>query len=201
MVARAGPQGYPGPVRVPIRQRSGRLFALVALASGCAGLGARPPEAAAPPPPPPVLEEGATVPDVQATGIDEKPVRLSTFRGKPLVLFFYPVDFSSGGTAEAEEFRAEYLKYRKLGIAVVGVSTDDVSSHRDFAARYKLPFVLLSDHDGALARAFRVPLEGGTTRHYTFFIDRRGVIRKVWRNVRAWGHPAEVLAYAKTARS
>jgi peroxiredoxin Q/BCP len=85
-------------------------------------------------------------------------------------------------------------------VALVGVSTDEASSHRDFASHFQLPFLLLSDRGGALAGAFGVPLQGGTTRHFTFFIDRHGVIRKVWRNVRAWGHPAEVLTFVQHAR-
>jgi peroxiredoxin Q/BCP len=166
--------------------------------SSCAGLGA---ESAAPAPPPlPTLDEGTAAPDTAATNTADKLVHLSDFRGKPLLLYFYPVDFGSSGTAEAEEFKADHARYRALGVTVVGVSTDEVNTHRDFTSRFKLPFPLLSDTGGALARAFRIPLEGGTTRHYTFLIDRRGVIRKVWRNVRAWGHSAEVLAYLRTAK-
>jgi peroxiredoxin Q/BCP len=174
----------------------------VALAglAGCPGIGAQ--QAASPPvaPPAPTLDEGAAAPDGTAVGPGEKPVRVSDYRGKPLVLYFYPVDFGSSATAEAEEFKADYPRYRKLGVAVVGVSTDHASSHADFTARYKLPFPLLSDPEGALARAFGVPLEAGTTRHFTFFIDRKGVVRKVWRNVRAWGHSADVLAHLKSAK-
>jgi peroxiredoxin Q/BCP len=184
----------------PILHRGG-IPALAALgALSCANL--MHPEPAGPPPPPPapVLEAGAPAPDVAAVGPDEKAVKLSDYRGKPLVIYFYPVDFGASATAEAEEFKADHAHYRKLGITVVGVSTDHVSSHKDFTARYKLPFPLLSDPDGALARAFGVPLEAGTTRHYTFFIDRHGVIRKAWKNVRAWGHSADVLAYVKTAK-
>jgi peroxiredoxin Q/BCP len=182
---------------VSLRSSPALFLALAGLAS-CAGLGAAAP--ADVPPPPPTLDEGAPAPDVAATNTADKLVHLSDFHGKPLLLFFYPVDFGSSGTAEAEEFKADHARYRALGVNVVGVSTDEVTSHRDFIARYKLPFPLLSDGGGTLARAFRVPLEGGTTRHYTFLIDRRGVIRKVWRNVRAWGHSAEVLAYLHAAK-
>jgi peroxiredoxin Q/BCP len=174
--------------------------ALALAGLSCAALAPRQPAGPPPPPPAPVLDEGAAAPDVAAIGPNEKPVRLSDYRGKPLVLYFYPVDFGSSATAEAEEFKADLAHYRKLGVTVVGVSTDHISSHRDFTARFKLPFPLLSDPEGSLARAFGVPLEAGTTRHYTFFIDRRGVIRKSWKNVRAWGHSAEVLAYVKSAR-
>jgi len=174
--------------------------AALALAGfSCAALAHREPAAPPPPPPPPVLDEGTPAPDVSAIGPNEKAVRLSDYRGKPLVLFFYPVDFGASATAEAEEFKADLAHYRKLGVTVVGVSTDHVSSHKDFTARFKIPFPLLSDPDGALARAFGVPLEAGTTRHYTFFIDRHGVIQKSWKNVRAWGHSADVLGFVKTS--
>jgi peroxiredoxin Q/BCP len=176
---------------------------LAALASlSCAALAGQhqAPPAPPPPPPAPVLEEGSAVPEVAALGAGDKQVRLSDFRGKSLVVYFYPVDFGSSATAEAQEFKSDHGKYRKLGVTVVGVSTDHTSSHRDFSDRYKLPFPLLSDTDGALAKAFGVPLEAGTTRHYTFFIDRRGVIRKSWSNVRAWGHSAEVLEYARKVK-
>jgi peroxiredoxin Q/BCP len=186
----------------PIMQRAGRLAALVSLTSlsACPGLtGARTEPIPAAAPVAPTLDEGAAAPDGSAVGPTDKIVRISDFRGKPLILYFYPVDFGSSATAEAEEFKSDHARYKKLGVSVVGVSTDDVNSHRDFAARFKLPFLLLSDHEGALARAFGVPLEAGTTRHYTFFVDRHGVIRKVWRNVRAWGHSSDVLTFAKTA--
>jgi peroxiredoxin Q/BCP len=175
--------------------------AALALAGiSCAALAPHPePAAPPPPPPPPVLEDGAAAPDVAAIGSNEKMVRLSDYRGKPLVLFFYPVDFGASATAEAEEFKADLAHYHKLGVTVVGVSTDHIASHKDFTARFKIPFPLLSDPDGSMARAFGVPMEAGTTRHYTFFIDRHGVIRKSWKNVRAWGHSADVLGYVKAS--
>jgi peroxiredoxin Q/BCP len=185
---------------LPILHR-GALMALALAGLSCAALAPRQPPAPPPaPPPPPVLEAGTEAPDVPAIGPNEKEVRLSKYRGRPLVVYFYPVDFGASATAEAEEFKADLPRYQKLGVTVLGVSTDHVSSHKDFSARFKLPFPLLSDPDGALARAFGVPLEAGTTRHYTFFIDRHGVIRKAWKNVRAWGHSSDVLTYAKSAK-
>jgi peroxiredoxin Q/BCP len=147
-----------------------------------------------------MLREGTAAPDVAAPGVDGKPVRLSSFHGKVLVLYFYPVDFASGAMALAEELRDDYPKYRKLGATVIGVSTDAPGTHRDFAARYRVPFPLLSDGGGQMAQAFGVPLEAGAARHATFVIDRNGVIRKAWRKVRPWGHSAEVLAFLKTLR-
>jgi peroxiredoxin Q/BCP len=175
-------------------------LAALACLCGCAAFQQRSEPQAIAAPPAPTLEEGATAPDLAVVGPGDKPVRLSDFHGKPVVLYFYPVDFGSSAIAEAEEFKAEQPRFKKLGVTILGVSADHITSHGDFTAHYKLPFTLLSDQGGALATAFGVPLEAGTTRHYTFFIDRHGVVRKAWRNVRAWGHAAQVLEYAKTAR-
>jgi thioredoxin-dependent peroxiredoxin len=174
---------------------------LLAVAPGCAAMRAQ----QAPPPAPvsevTVLAEGSPAPDATALGLNDKPVRVADYRGKVLVLYFYPVDFASGSTALAQEFREDHAKYKKLGAVVVGVSTDDVNTHKDFAAKFKLPFPLLADSGGALTRAFGVPLEGGTPRPMTFVIDRHGVIRKVWPKVHPWGHHSdEVLAAIKGLR-
>jgi peroxiredoxin Q/BCP len=162
------------------------------------------PRTPAPPPvtaaPEALLAEGSAVPDVAGIGTDDRPIPLSRFRGKLLVVYFYPLDYASGASAEAEEFRADYARYRKLGAAVVGVSTDEPRVHKEFAAAYKLPFPLLSDRGGEVARAFGVPLTGGATRHATFVVDRTGVVRKVWPRVRPWGHSAEVLAAIRALR-
>lgn len=171
---------------------------------GCAALAcaARP---AAPAPVAPVpddlekmLVEGTPAPDVTAVDPKGKPRSLEQFRGKTLVLYFYPLDFAAGASAQAGEFSADFAKYRRLGANVVGVSTDPPDSHRNFSDRYKLPYPLLSDPDGAVARAFGVPLQAGTIRHATFLIDRRGVIRKVWRKVHPWGHSRDVLEALKS---
>ena len=110
------------------------------------------------------------------------------------MVYFYPLDYAAGASAEAEEFGADYPKYRKLGASIVGISTDEPGTHKEFAARHKLPYPLLSDRGGEVARAFGIPLTGGATRHATFVVDRRGVVRKVWPRVRPWGHSAEVLS-------
>jgi thioredoxin-dependent peroxiredoxin len=176
--------------------RGVRLVALLAVggASGCIPPGARPPPAVpAAEADGSLLAEGSAVPEVTALGSDGKPVSLGSFRGKFLVVYFYPLDFAAGASAEAEEFRADYASYRKLGASIVGISTDDPRTHQEFATKYKLPYPLLSDRGGEVARAFGVPLTGGATRHATFLVDRRAVVRKVWPKVRPWGHSAEVL--------
>jgi thioredoxin-dependent peroxiredoxin len=144
-----------------------------------------------------ILAEGAAAPEVEGIGTNEKPQPLRRYRGTHLVLYFYPMDFAAGATAEAAEFRSDHLKYRRLGAEVVGVSTDAPQSHRDFRDKHRLPFPLLSDPDGRMARAFGVPMQAGTIGHATFLIDRRGVIRKVWPKVHPWGHSRQVLAALK----
>lgn len=190
------------PLRSPLPALRAAFLTATALATltACPGVGGQSPPPAAPLPDTTaaVLGEGTAAPAASALGPKDKPVSIADFRGKILVLYFYPTDFATGATAEAEEFRDDYAKYKKLGAAIVGVSTDDQHSHADFIKRYRIPFPLLSDPNTELASAFRVPIEAGTARHVTFVIDRDGVIRKVWRKVRAWGHSAEVLAAVKS---
>ena len=174
------------------------------LAFAIASLGACAARGPAPPPPRPIpddlttiLAEGTAIPEVVGVGTDDKPHPLTRYRGQNLVLYFYPMDFAAGASAQAAEFRADHPKYRRLSAQVVGVSTDPPQSHRDFRDKHKLPFPLLSDPEGRMARAFGVPLQAGTARHATFLIDRRGVIRKVWPTVHPWGHSQKVLAAVK----
>jgi thioredoxin-dependent peroxiredoxin len=170
----------------------------VFIGAGCARPVAAPAPVAAPPDDlTQMLSEGTPAPDVAALDGKGKSRSLAQFRGKSLVLYFYPMDFAAGASAQADEFSSDFPKYRKLGASIVGVSTDQPTIHRDFAEKYKLPYPLLSDPNGEVARAFGVPLQAGTIRHATFLIDRRGVIRKVWPKVRPWGHSREVLEAVK----
>ena len=175
------------------------------LLAGCPGLrGARTGAATAPTPPvddgAQIVGEGTPLPDVSALDDSGKTVPLSRYKGKLLVLYFYPMDFAAGATAQANEFRDDMSKYRGLGATVVGVSMDDPETHRKFAERYKLPFPLLSDPEGEVARALGVPITASTTRHVTFIVDKSGVIRTVWRKVHPWGHSAQVLSALKENR-
>jgi thioredoxin-dependent peroxiredoxin len=144
-----------------------------------------------------ILTEGTPAPDVAALDHKEKPQSLARYRGQYLVLYFYPMDFAAGASAQAKEFRADLAKYGRYNARIVGISTDEPHIHRDFAAKYKVPYPLLSDPKGEVARAFGVPLQAGTIRHATFLIDRHGVIRKVWPKVQPWGHSREVLEALK----
>ena len=127
-------------------------------------------------------------------------VSLSALRGKPVVLYFYPKDDTSGCTAEACGFRDAFPDYGKIGAAVIGVSRDPVASHDKFKKKYELPFVLASDQSGEVTERYGVWVEKSMYgRKYmgidrsTFLIDKDGVVRNVWHKVKVPGHVAEVL--------
>jgi len=128
-------------------------------------------------------------------------VSLASLRGKPVVLYFYPKDDTPGCTAEACAFRDMRTAYEATGAVVLGVSADDLPSHKKFAEKYGLTFPLLSDPDHAVSEAYGVWGEKknygrtymGITRA-TFVIDGDGVIHEVWPKVKVDGHADEVLA-------
>ena len=127
-------------------------------------------------------------------------VDLTSFKGKPLVLYFYPKDNTPGCTQEGIDFRDLYKKFQKAGAEVFGVSRDSVRSHDNFAEKYKLPFALLSDGDEKLCKAFDVIREKSLYgRKYmgvdrsTFLFDKSGKLVKEWRGVKVKGHAGEVL--------
>ena len=128
-------------------------------------------------------------------------VRLESFRSKPVVLYFYPKDDTSGCTKEAQGFAEAYGEFKAAGAEVIGVSKDGVASHDKFKAKYGLPFPLGSDEDGKMVEAYGVWVEKSMYgRSYmgidrsTFLIDGDGVIQKAWRKVKVPGHVQEVLA-------
>ncbi len=130
---------------------------------------------------------------------DGKTVTLGEFAGKALVLYFYPKDFTPGCTLEAQDFRRQWMAIRAAGAAVVGVSRDSVERHRDFVAKYGLPFRLLADEAGTVCKAYKVwgkkSMYGrefmGVIRS-TFVIDRAGIVRHAIRKVKVTGHAAEI---------
>ena len=131
-------------------------------------------------------------------------VSLSKLRGKPVVLYFYPKDDTSGCTAEACGFRDTFPDYGKTGAAVIGVSRDSVASHDKFKKKHDLPFILASDTDGNVTEKYGVWVEKSMYgRKYmgidrsTFLIDKDGVVRNIWHKVKVPGHIAEVLKAAK----
>jgi thioredoxin-dependent peroxiredoxin len=149
-------------------------------------------------------EEGHQAPDFSLDGIDgegeDVVVRLAELRGRPVVLYFYPKDDTPGCTTQACDIRDEWAAFRETGAVVLGVSPDDTASHRKFAAKYSLPFTLLSDPDHAVAEAYGVWAKKSMYgRKYwgvdrsTFVIDEEGVIRAAMRGVKAKEHAGQVL--------
>ena len=123
--------------------------------------------------------------------------RLADYRGRWLVLYFYPKDDTPGCTTEACAFRDDIHVLKSLGVAVVGVSLDDVESHREFAEKYHLPFTLLSDSTGAVARQYGALTSLGFVkfaRRHTVIIDPEGRIARIYRRVRPKQHGGEVIA-------
>jgi len=132
-------------------------------------------------------------------------ISLSSLKGRPFVLYFYPKDDTAGCTKEAHGFSDNLKKFERLGVNLVGVSKDSVASHDRFKAKYKLKLTLASDAELEAAQAYGVwgekTLYGrkymGMERA-TFLVDAKGVIREIWRKVRVPGHVEAVLAAAKT---
>jgi peroxiredoxin Q/BCP len=147
-----------------------------------------------------VIAEGQEAPDFELTSDSGERVRLSQFRGRPVVLYFYPRDDTPGCTAQACAIRDSYEDFERTGAVVLGVSPDTESSHVKFKQKYGLPFTLLADPDHAIAEQYGVWKQrsfGG--RKYmgiersTFVIDDDGRIAKVMRRVKPDTHAALVL--------
>jgi thioredoxin-dependent peroxiredoxin len=141
------------------------------------------------------LDIGAAVPDDMVLRDQHgAPVRLADFRGCHVVIYFYPADDTPGCTVEGKEFRDLFEQFRALDCVVVGVSVDSVESHRKFAEKHALPFPLLSDSDGTLARMFGV-LNDGVAGRVTFVLDRDLRIRRCFDQVKPRGHAQQVLDF------
>jgi peroxiredoxin Q/BCP len=154
----------------------------------------------------PLLSVGDKAPAFQTTDQDGERVSLSDFKGRKVVLYFYPKDDTPGCTKEACSFRDGWSKFRKKKIAVLGVSADDEKSHKKFAEKFSLPFPLLADTDKKIVKDYGVwgekSLYGrkfmGINR-VTYLIDESGRIAAVWPKVKPDGHADELLAAAGSA--
>ncbi|HEX4896571.1 MAG TPA: peroxiredoxin [Solimonas sp.] len=143
---------------------------------------------------------GDRLPDLTLPASGGQSLSLKSFKGKALVLYFYPKDNTPGCTLEGQDFAALHAKFRKAGAEILGVSRDSVKSHDNFCAKYGFPFALLSDPDETLCKALDVIREKslygkkylGIDRS-TFLFDAKGVLRREWRTVKVKGHAAEVL--------
>jgi peroxiredoxin Q/BCP len=147
------------------------------------------------------IEPGTHAPSFDLPADDGTQVTLSQFRGKPVVLYFYPRDDTPGCTREACSFRDRKAEIGKLGAVVLGVSTDDTASHERFRDKFGLNFPLLADVEHGVAAAYgawrektRFGRKSMGIQRSTFLIDPEGVVRKVWKDVQVDGHDGEVVA-------
>ena len=148
-----------------------------------------------------MVNEGDPAPDFRLPADDGRTYSLKEFRGKKVVLYFYPKDDTSGCTREACSFRDSLARVTSKGAVVLGVSKDDLDSHARFRKKYELTFPLLSDTDGKVLNAYGVWKEKSAygksfmgVERTTFIIDEKGRIAKVFLRVKVDGHVDEVLA-------
>jgi peroxiredoxin Q/BCP len=147
-----------------------------------------------------VIQEGKPAPDFELKSDTGDAVKLSDFRGRPVVLYFYPKDDTPGCTAEACEFRDAYDVYRERSAEILGVSPDDEASHAKFKSKHELPFTLLADPDHAVAEKYGVWGErkfAGKTymgiNRSTFVIDSEGNVARAMLGIKPAGHAEAVL--------
>lgn len=142
------------------------------------------------------VTEGSLAPDFELPDQRGQVQRLTDYRGRWVVLYFYPKNDTPGCTKEACSFRDGYLELKGMGAEVLGVSLDDAASHAEFAAKYRLPFPLLADRDGTVARRYGVLWKLGPlkfAKRQTFIIDPQGQVVRHYAAVDAEGHGPEVI--------
>jgi Peroxiredoxin len=142
------------------------------------------------------IQEGAAAPDFNLVDQYNKPHKLSDYKGKWVVLYFYPKDDTPGCTTEACHFRDDISKIRELNAEVLGVSVDNTESHAKFAKKHGLPFPLLSDGDAQVAKSYDALFSLGpikVAKRHSFIIDPEGKIAKVYRDVKPAEHSDEII--------
>jgi len=151
-----------------------------------------------------MVEENKKAPAFSLKDQDNKDVSLNDFKGKNIVIYFYPKDNTSGCTKEACNFRDDFPDFKKLKAVILGISPDSVSSHKKFADKYNLPFHLLSDEKKLVLEKYGVWKEKSMYgRKYmgversTFIIDKTGKVKKIFRKVKVDGHNKEVMEALK----
>lgn len=145
------------------------------------------------------VNEGDPAPEVALTLHDGETVALADLKGDLVFVYFYPKDDTPGCTVEAQGLRDSYEALSAAGVKVFGVSLQDAASHKAFIDKHDLPFPLVVDGDGDVAKAFDVPVKGEYAARHSFLVGKDGKLVKVWRNVTPDGHAAEVLAAARAA--
>jgi len=147
---------------------------------------------------------GKKVTDIKIPATGEQELKLSNFKDKNIVLYFYPRDSTPGCTREGQDFRDNIAKFRRASTVILGVSRDSLTSHENFKNKQAFPFELLSDKEEKLCQQFDVIKEKNMygkkvmgIERSTFLIDKKGVLRTEWRKVKVDGHAEAVLAAVK----
>jgi peroxiredoxin Q/BCP len=137
---------------------------------------------------------GKPAPDFTVQLHDGKSVHLAALKGKKAIVYFYPKDETPGCTKEACSFRDAWKEIESTGAVLIGISADDLASHKEFAKHYELPFGLASDADGVIAKAYGVPVNNGHIARQTIVIGADGNVVKVYRRVVVTAHAQELLS-------
>ncbi|KGX87680.1 peroxiredoxin [Pontibacillus halophilus JSM 076056 = DSM 19796] len=147
---------------------------------------------------------GEAAPNFELKASNGETVKLSDYKGKHIVLYFYPKDMTPGCTTEACDFRDHHESFKELDAVILGVSPDPVERHKKFIDKHELPFVLLADEDHAVAEAYDVwKLKKNFGKEYmgiersTFIIDKEGTVAKEYRKVKVKDHVEEALTYIR----
>jgi peroxiredoxin Q/BCP len=151
------------------------------------------------------ISEGDKAPTFTLEADGESVINLKNFRGKTVVLYFYPKDSTPGCTKEACDFRDHIQAFTKRNITIIGVSKDSIKRHDNFKAKYELPFTLVSDNDNKVCEMYGTWVEKSMygkkymgIERSTFLIGPEGIILKVWRKVKVPGHVENVLKCTET---
>ena len=147
-----------------------------------------------------MISEGDTIPKFELDDAEGNKIKSSDFKGKKHAIYFYPKDFTPGCTTEADEFSKDYKKFQKAGIEIIGISPDDVDSHKKFCEKMKIPYLLLADTEKKVSKKFGVwgkkKFMGkeymGVIRS-TFLVNDKGKIFKIYPKVKPAGHSKDVL--------
>lgn len=150
------------------------------------------------------IEVGQIAPEISLPASNGEQVKLSDFRGKNVVLYFYPKDMTPGCTTEACDFRDQHANFSELNAVIIGISPDPIDRHQKFIEKHDLPFLLLADENNEAAEAYGVwQLKKNFGKEYmgivrsTFIIDSEGKLVNEWRKVRVKGHVEDALEFIK----